>query len=244
MNNNTLKKIFPEPPNYNYNGLKYDIEGLWSITHPKEAEYISQKIIDILKTTNLNILDMTAGCGGNMISFLKYFKHVTGIEINKERYDMLKNNLNKYNYTNYSLLNDDCINYINNINNNINDYDVFFIDPPWGGPEYKKLDSIELKNDEVNRGKFILLFNTLYGDTNISINQNYYEKYPGKYLSFLETDLLVKLEYVLIVFQYLESRLFYNLIFLQQVANVLVLDNAQRYRFFFLINNPLVDFFY
>ena len=56
----------------------------------------------------------------------------------------------------------------------------------------RKLDSIELKNDEVNRGKFILLFNTLYGDTNISINQNYYEKYPGKYLSFLETFKKIK----------------------------------------------------
>jgi 16S rRNA G966 N2-methylase RsmD len=180
MNNNTLKKIFPEPPNYNYNGLKYDIEGLWSITHPKEAEYISQKIIDILKTTNLNILDMTAGCGGNMISFLKYFKHVTGIEINKDRYDMLKNNLNKYNYNNYSLLNDDCINYINNnYINNINDYDVFFIDPPWGGPEYKKLDSIELYmsnikiEDIINilpKNKLIILkmpFNAVF---NININ--------------------------------------------------------------------------
>ena len=39
------------------------------------------------------------------------------------------------------------------------------------------------------------------------------------------------LKYFLIVFQYLGSHLLYNLIFLQQVANVLVLDNAQRYEF-------------
>jgi 16S rRNA G966 N2-methylase RsmD len=141
MNNKTLKKIFPEPPNNNFYGLKCDLEGLWSITHPKEAEYISKKIIEIMKTSNLNILDMTAGCGGNMISFLKYFNNVTGIEINKERYEMLKNNLTKYNYNNYSLINDDCINYINNYNYN---YDVYFLDPPWGGPDYKKFDNIHL----------------------------------------------------------------------------------------------------
>ncbi len=177
MNNNTLKKIFPEPPNNNYNGLKYDIEGLWSITHPKEAEYISKIIIDIMETTDLKILDLTAGCGGNMISFLKYFKYVTGIEINKERYEILKNNLNKYNYNNYSLLNDDCINIINS--NEITKYDVFFIDPPWGGPEYKNFDSIELYisnikiEDIINmlpKNKLIILKIPFNAILNININ--------------------------------------------------------------------------
>lgn len=51
----------------------------------------------------------------------------------------------------------------------------------------RKKDSIELQIDHIKRNKFILLFDKFYGDTNISINQNYYEKYPGKYLSFIET---------------------------------------------------------
>ena len=48
MNNiSVLKKIFPTPPNNNYNGLNYDEEGLYSITHPKEADLISLSIIRI-----------------------------------------------------------------------------------------------------------------------------------------------------------------------------------------------------
>jgi 16S rRNA G966 N2-methylase RsmD len=186
MNNKTLKKIFPEPPNNNFYGLKCDLEGLWSITHPKEAEYISKKIIEIMKTSNLNILDMTAGCGGNMISFLKYFNNVTGIEINKERYEMLKNNLTKYNYNNYSLINDDCINYINNNNNYNYNYDVYFLDPPWGGPDYKKFDNIHLYlsdkqlEDVINilpKNKLIILKIPFNAVLNINININIIHEY-------------------------------------------------------------------
>jgi 16S rRNA G966 N2-methylase RsmD len=143
---NTLKKIFPEPPDNNYNGLSYDEEGLWSITHPKEADLISEKIITIMGRKNLNILDMTAGCGGNMISFCKYFNSITGIEINKERFNILKTNLSKYNFNNYNLICDDSVNYIDNIKY----FNVVIIDPPWGGPEYKKLNNIELTLSNIN----------------------------------------------------------------------------------------------
>jgi 16S rRNA G966 N2-methylase RsmD len=189
MNNKTLKKIFPEPPDNNYNGLECDIEGLWSITHPKEAEYISKKIIEIVGHTNLNILDMTAGCGGNMISFLKYFKNVTGIEINKDRYDILQNNLKKYNYNNYLLINDDCIKYINN-----NNYDVYFLDPPWGGPDYKKLDNVELymsnmKIEEIinilPKNKLIILKIPFNAVLNININIIHEYKYNNIKILFI-----------------------------------------------------------
>ena len=43
-----LKKIFPEPHDGLYDGLNIDNEGLYSITHPKEAEIISQNIITIM----------------------------------------------------------------------------------------------------------------------------------------------------------------------------------------------------
>ena len=103
-NINTLKKVFPEPSNGNYNGLKCDEEGLYSITHPKEADLISETIIEITNTNNIHIVDMTAGCGGNMISFIKYFSNVTGIEMDKYRFKLLKENLSKYEYNNYELI--------------------------------------------------------------------------------------------------------------------------------------------
>jgi 16S rRNA G966 N2-methylase RsmD len=150
MSLNTLKKLFPEPSNGNYNGLKLDEEGLYSITHPKEADLISEAIIEIINNTNIHIVDMTAGCGGNMISFIKYFSYVTGIEIDKNRFKLLKENLSKYNYNNYELI---CGNSTNIINNN---YDVYFIDPPWGGPDYKKHSNIELHLSNYKLEEFIL----------------------------------------------------------------------------------------
>lgn len=148
-NMNTLKKIFPEPSSGNYNGLKIDEEGLYSITHPKDADLISKTIIEILNTNQLHIIDMTAGCGGNMISFMKYFNSVTGIEIDYERFKILKDNLNKYPYKNYNIINDDA----NNIN--ITNYDVYFLDPPWGGPDYKNNPNIQLYLSEIKIENFI-----------------------------------------------------------------------------------------
>jgi hypothetical protein len=64
-----LKKIFPEPKNKNYNNLNYDEEGLWSITHPKEADLISKTILKY-NCYDDKIIDLTAGCGGNLISLV------------------------------------------------------------------------------------------------------------------------------------------------------------------------------
>ncbi len=144
MNTKVLKKIFPEPPDCNYNNLLLDDEGLWSITHIKDADLISHTIIEIMGTNKLNILDMTAGCGGNMISFINIFYHTTGIEINENRFNLLKNNLDKYKKDNYILINGNSIEYIKSL------YDVYYIDPPWGGPDYKNNQSIELYLSNIN----------------------------------------------------------------------------------------------
>jgi 16S rRNA G966 N2-methylase RsmD len=149
MSLNTLKKIFPEPHDQDYIGLLYDIEGLYSITYPKDADLISQNIIDIIGTNKLNIIDMTAGCGGNMISFSKYFLHVTGIELNKVRFNMLRGNLIKYKYTNYKLICGDCT------KENLDEYDVIYIDPQWGGPNYKNNSNLELYLSNIKLYDFI-----------------------------------------------------------------------------------------
>jgi 16S rRNA G966 N2-methylase RsmD len=148
----TICKIFPKPLHDN---LSYDVEGLWSITHPDEAELISINIIKILELQNMpknHILDMTAGCGGNTISFCNYFKDVTAVENNEIRFKLLQQNLNCYNYNNYKLINGDSIQCIDNI------YDVFFIDPPWGGPNYKyeKSTNFGINNMSLNEVTKIL----------------------------------------------------------------------------------------
>lgn len=136
-----INKLFPKT---DYSKIKYDVEGLYSITNPFEANYIS----NIIKShfyyyENLKILDGTGGLGGNTINFAKHFKSVTSIEINNERYKMLVNNINTYKIKN---INTHCLDSVDYLYKNYKNYDVYFFDPPWGGPKYKqnKLLSLSL----------------------------------------------------------------------------------------------------
>lgn len=128
----------------NYNNLKSDYEGLYSLSHKEDAEQLSLLMKD--KYGDIKILDGTAGVGGNSISFGHYFTNVISIEKNIERYNFLVENLNSFNLKN-KVINGSLIDYLNE------DYDLIFIDPPWGGPNYKyekelslSLDNIKLKN--------------------------------------------------------------------------------------------------
>ncbi len=171
---NTLKRIFPEPPDKIYDNFMIDNEGMWSITHPDNAKIITDTIIEIMGTKNLRIYDMMAGCGGNMISFIHNFSFVTGAEIDLNRFIMLKNNINKYNKINYTLIFDSSLNHINDT------HDVYFLDPPWGGPDYKKLSNCELYIQEkslqeitknIPKNKLIIL------KVPYNYNVSLYEKY-------------------------------------------------------------------
>lgn len=135
-------KIFPETEKFN--DLKYDNEGLWSITHPDDADMISEMIKKFVREhaskdiKDLVIFEGTAGLGGNIFSFSKYFKKTVGIEMDEKRFEMLKSNLSCYNFTNVEVIQGNCIDYLDN------GYDIYFFDPPWGGPKYKSKESIDL----------------------------------------------------------------------------------------------------
>ena len=81
------EKIFPKVNNMDK--LQYDEEGLYSISRPEDANEISEIIINYTGNNNLNILDATAGLGGNTISFSKYFKYVKSIELDINRFNLL-----------------------------------------------------------------------------------------------------------------------------------------------------------
>jgi 16S rRNA G966 N2-methylase RsmD len=134
-----INNLFPVT---DYSKLQYDFEGLYSITNPSEAEETSDLIKSNFTNSNLlNIFDGTGGLGGNTINFSNKFKTVTTCELNKERYIMLVNNIDQYNLKNVIKLNNDCIDYLFK---NYNNFDVYFFDPPWGGPTYKKHKKLSL----------------------------------------------------------------------------------------------------
>lgn len=134
-----LNKLFPLT---DFNKIKYDKEGLYSITHYNEANIISEIIkSNYPSNINLKILDGTGGLGGNTISFANYFNKVTSIEIESDRYEMLVTNVNLYT-SNVKIINTDSIKYMLT---NKDQYDIFFFDPPWGGPNYKKEKKLKLQ---------------------------------------------------------------------------------------------------
>ena len=141
---NKLNILFPYTKYYNK--LLYDEEGIWSITLPYDANKISYIIQNELNKNSI-IIDATCGLGGNIISLSKYFKKVIGIEINKNRFYMLLNNIYIYNINNIYLINDD---FINIINNSKFIYHGLFIDPPWGGPNYKSKTKLRLQLSSIN----------------------------------------------------------------------------------------------
>jgi 16S rRNA G966 N2-methylase RsmD len=140
-----MHKLFPFIEKKNIEKLQIDSESIHFITTRIPAEKITNIICMHLEKLNLRpedivITDCTSGCGGNTISFAKKFKHIHAIEIEKNRCECLYNNLELYNLKNVDINNNDCIKLLPIIS----DHDVIFIDPPWGGINYKLSKLIDI----------------------------------------------------------------------------------------------------
>ena len=135
-----------------YNKFKMDEHASYSITAPFLADQISKYMLDIDGINkNMTITDATACVGGNTISFSKFFKYVNTIEINKNRFDSLKYNINLIiNHKNYKNIEKDNIqffhgDYLSILENKRMFKDVIFFDPPWGGKDCSKKPKINIK---------------------------------------------------------------------------------------------------
>jgi 16S rRNA G966 N2-methylase RsmD len=122
-----------------YDKLKSDIEGLYSLSHKDDADLLSKIIKE--RYGELKVLDGTAGVGGNTISFAIHFNSVTAVEKNIERFEYLKENINSLKL-NVKLINGNVLDYIKT-----EVFDVIFLDPPWGGPNYKFEKTLSLTLD-------------------------------------------------------------------------------------------------
>ena len=165
----SLKKmIFPTIAEEKISQLMIDDESIKYITFNTSAQQISNIIMNSLSdfpcptttsnsssVTNWNsqslskkmkklvITEMTAGVGGNVLNFAKYFKYVNAIEIDPLRYNYLDKNIKLYEYDNVNCYNDDSINLL--IKHDDIVQDIIFFDPPWGGKDYKLYYKLRLK---------------------------------------------------------------------------------------------------
>jgi 16S rRNA G966 N2-methylase RsmD len=88
------------------------------------------------------ITDMTSCVGGNVISFSRFFKKVNAIEIDPLRFDMLKHNTETVvGATNVNFINGNAVELLLGQDDGTApqqfQQDILFMDPPWGGVDYK-----------------------------------------------------------------------------------------------------------
>lgn len=161
----SLKKmIFPVISGDKINQLLIDNESIKFITFASSAQNITNIIMNNLfdfpcpfankeqkwklkpldkKMRRLVITEMTAGVGGNVLNFAKYFKYVNAIEIDTVRYNYLSNNVKLYEYNNVNCYNSDSIDLLLNKDDIVQD--IIFFDPPWGGKDYKLFVNLRLR---------------------------------------------------------------------------------------------------
>jgi hypothetical protein len=131
---------FPEKKGIDLSKLKISNIGKYSISKPGDALIINKIILKYFKKSKkIIITDATANNGGNTIHFAFDFYQVNSVEISKDQFEYLKNNIDVYGLKNVILYNDDYLNIMKTLKQ-----DVIFIDAPWGGVLYYKIKNIDL----------------------------------------------------------------------------------------------------
>jgi predicted RNA methylase len=132
-----FRNWFPKKYGVDYSKLKITDEGMYSLTKHSDSLAIIKAMKNIMGEENLGgltILDGTANVGGDTIRFGMNFNKVISVELNKENYDILKNNVEVFELeSKVETINGD----ITKVWNDVQPFtDVLFLDPPWGGKDY------------------------------------------------------------------------------------------------------------
>jgi predicted RNA methylase len=141
---------FPKGRNVTYKSLRMTPEGEYSMTKRADGEKLLRIMRGTLKSLkDKTITDLTGNVGSDTILFGLHFKNVKSIEINPENFEVLKHNVETYGLQNIELmLGDSTKVYSWNT-------DALYIDAPWGGPDYKTKQNLDLFLGEVRLDTFL-----------------------------------------------------------------------------------------
>lgn len=133
-----MEDMFPRG-SVDYSRLQITDEGAYSITRRRDAD----QIIHIIKNavpdySQKSITDATGCIGGDTLNFAGVFREVHSIELNTDNYEALKNNVGVYGFTNITIYHGDCTEVYKWAS------DALYIDPPWGGPNYRTIQNLNL----------------------------------------------------------------------------------------------------
>ena len=112
--------------------MEFDEEGLFSLTPRKVALQIADK------TSGDLVIDAFGGVGGSAIGFALSGKKVIAIDNSSDRLSMAKNNSEIFGvYSLIEFVEGDCMQILPVIK-----ADTIFLDPPWGGTDYLKINEL------------------------------------------------------------------------------------------------------
>lgn len=191
------KLYFPYEKDLEYTKLQMTTIGLYSISNvylTKEFEYLIKKLIP--EYDKKIITDANGGIGGDSILFTKLFKFVNVVELDILHSKVINNNLKIYKRINYTVYNN---NVLKLLSKNIIQQDIIYFDPPWGGPEYKKYNVLELYLDKVPFSEIVnnyILSNTIIcklpKNYNIKLLKDIARKYKKKiYIKQIKNVLII-----------------------------------------------------
>ena len=129
--------------------IQLDDEALYSTTDQLTADKISRNLCKLFSSIdNIIITDATACIGGSAYSLSKCFPRVNAIELDESRYRLLVHNIKLLGASNVICSQGDAVELCKTFQQ-----DMIFIDPPWGGPEYKTRQrvTLELSNKNISQ---------------------------------------------------------------------------------------------
>jgi tRNA G37 N-methylase Trm5 len=120
------------------NHILLDDEALYSTTDQLTADKITKDVLKFVPQMSV-ITDATACIGGNTYSFAKHFDCVLAFEKDPHRVKLLRHNMAVLGIDNVRVMKGDALFLCQQQHQHL-----IFIDPPWGGPDYKRLPRVNL----------------------------------------------------------------------------------------------------
>ena len=148
---NKWKKLFPnnDISADNWKKLQMTEVGTYSIGQPDMARELINFVKKQLAQCNINsanivVTETNGGLGGFSLALLGVFDTLNIVELNPTHYSIIKNNLAMYGYSiegnkNITIYEDNYINRMMTLQQ-----DIIICDPPWGGREYIKNETVKL----------------------------------------------------------------------------------------------------
>ena len=149
-NSKRIQFLFPSFPDPVKKAIKYDREGLYSATDLKTAVHMTNILSDLCwrhfrePACTMSVMDCTAGIGGNTFALGRHFREVVAVEIHRNRCHMLRHNVGAAGLEHkVRCIHDNVVNVVRDLKEALPS--ILYIDPPWGGQNYRKEPLVHLQ---------------------------------------------------------------------------------------------------